>query len=422
MVATRSVSFASLCLLIGLTADARAHDSSVTDSVRAETRTEASVNPQPTMQIYGFVEADAIVDLEQNNGDWYDTNRPSKLPAFAHEFGQDGHFYLSPRQSRFGLVGTLPTSAGDVQATFEFDMIGTGANAGLTTIRLRHAWGQWKQIGAGQTYSQFMDADVYPARPEPWGPNGMLTSRNPQVFWEPYRDGGSNARIAIENPGVSADGGLFADRIDVPHVTPRFPMPDITAHYRHAESWGYVQAGGAILYIAYDDRVAHDPFNSSGHVWGWGASLSSNVHAGPDDLLRLQVVYGHGIENYFNDAPVDVGVKLNPGNAATPIVGEALPVVGVVAYLEHNWADAWSTSAGYSRVDVKNSDGELPSAFRTGEYATANLMWKPEPTRNLVIGEEVQWAHRRNFSDGWTANDYRLVFFLKCNFSHKLGG
>src|SRR5262249_26874180 len=76
----------------------------------------------PTLEIYGFGQADAIVDIEQNNPDWYDVNRPSRLPSSTKEFGQDGHFYLSGRQSRFGARGTLPTSAGDVTATFEFDM------------------------------------------------------------------------------------------------------------------------------------------------------------------------------------------------------------------------------------------------------------------------------------------------------------
>ena len=56
----------------------------------------------------------------------------------------------------------MPTADGPVKAQFEFDMFGVGADAGQTTIRLRHAWGQWKQFGAGQTNSQFMDVDVFP--------------------------------------------------------------------------------------------------------------------------------------------------------------------------------------------------------------------------------------------------------------------
>jgi hypothetical protein len=248
----------------------------------------------------------------------------------------------------------------------------------------------------------------------------MLTSRNPQVFWEPYREGDSNVRIAVENPGVSLDGGSFADRIELQHVKARFPMPDITGHYRRAGEWGHVQIGGVLSYIAYDDLFPNDPINLSGHVWGWGASLSSNLHAGPDDLLRLQIVYGRSIENYMNDAPVDVGVELNPGNAGRPIAGEALPVLSIVAYLDHDWTNIWLTSIGYSLVDVHNSNGQLPNAFRIGHYATANLLCRP--VQNLMIGGEFQWAQRRNFSDGWIANDYRFDFSVRYSFSYKLGG
>ena len=107
-------------------------------------------------------------------------------------------------------------------------MFGVGVDAGQTTIRLRHAWGQWKQIGAGQTNSQFMDVDVFPNVLDYWGPNGMLFFRNVQVFWEPYRDGDSNARVAIENPGASGDAGVLADRVELQNVKARFPSPDIT--------------------------------------------------------------------------------------------------------------------------------------------------------------------------------------------------
>jgi hypothetical protein len=408
---------AAACLLMRIAVPIYAQDASAIDPAAPATTTEA---PRPIFEIYGFVEADAIADFDQNNPDWFDSNRPTKLPAFSHEFGQDGHFYLSPRQSRFGVASTFPTPSGDVTATFEFDMVGTGSDAGITTIRLRHAWGQWKQIGGGQTYSEFMDADVYPNRLDVWGPNGMPTSRNPQIFWEPYRNGDSNLRIAIENPGATADGGIFANWLELQHVKPRSPMPDFTGHYRRAAAWGYIQVGSVVEYIAYDDLLAHDPFNVSGHAWGWGGSLSSNVHVGANDLLRLQAVYGHAIENYLNDAPIDVGVKLNPSNSPAPIVGEALPVFSMVAYLEHNWTKGWSTSAGYSRVDVRNSSGQAPSAFRLGQYATANLLCTP--AENFTIGGELQWAQRRNFSDGWTANDYRLEFSLKYTFSYKLRG
>ncbi len=390
-------------------------------AARAQDPAQAKPDAKPTAEIYGFGQADAIVDFKQNNPDWYDVNRPSRLPNVANQFGEDGHFYLSARQSRLGAKATLPTSDGDVKAQFEFDMFGTGADAGQTTIRLRHAWGQWKQVGAGQTNSQFMDVDVFPNVLDYWGPNGMLFFRNVQVFWEPYaRKDGSNARIAVEAPGASGDAGVLADRIELKNIKPRYPSPDFTGHIRKAFGKGYVQVGGALRYIGYDDVLTNDQFDLSGHVWGGGVSISSNINATAHDVLRLQVVFGNGIENYFNDAPIDVGVTTNSGNTVTPIKGEALGIVGVVAYVDHTWNKKWSSSGGYSSVNVSNSVGQATNAFRVGQYASGNLLCTPAP--NVMMGGEFQWARRENFSDGFSVNDYRLQFSFKYNFSVKVGG
>ena len=373
-----------------------------------------------TLEIYGFGQADAIADFKQNNPDWYDVNRPSRLPNVAKQFGEDGHFYLSARQSRLGVKAEIPTANGPVKGQFEFDMFGVGADAGQTTIRLRHAWGQWKQFGAGQTNSQFMDVDVFPNVLDYWGPNGMLFLRNAQVFWEPYRDGDSNARVAVENPGASGDAGLLADRVELQNVKGRFPSPDFTGHYRLAQKWGYAQVGGALRYIAYDDTLPNDQLDLSGHVWGWGLSFSSNVKAGPKDVLRLQLVEGAGVENYFNDAPIDVSIKENAGNTVTPVVGQALHDLGLVLYLDHTWNERLSSAIGYSRVDITNSDGQAANAYKDGQYVSGNLL--VTPVKNVMMGGEFQWAHRENNSDGFSVNDYRVQFSFKYNFSYKIGG
>jgi len=378
-----------------------------------------SSDPKPKLDIYGFAQADAIVDFNQNNPDWYDVNRPSRLPNVANQFGEDGRFYFGVRQSRFGVKGELPTANGTVKAQFEFDMFGVGGDAGQTTIRLRHAWGQWKQFGAGQTNSQFMDADVFPNVLDYWGPNGMLFFRNVQLFWEPFNNGLSNARIAIEAPGASGDAGVLADRVELQNVQPRFPAPDITGHYRFGKKRGYIQIGGALRYIGYDDLL-DDAFDLSGHVWGWGVAVSSNVSLGARDVLRLMVVQGEGVENYFNDAPVDVGIKRNPGNTRTPVVGQPLGDLGVVAYLDHNWSDKFSSAVGYSRVDIENSDGQAANAYKNGQYFSANLL--ASPVKNVMMGGELQYAHRENHADGFKVDDVRLQFSFKYSFSATLGG
>ena len=381
----------------------------------------AHAQPAPaSLEVYGFGMVDVIADFNQNNPDWYDVNRPSRLPNVDKQFGEDGHFYLSPRQSRFGVRATLPTDNGDVTGQFEFDMFGTGKDAGLTTIRLRHAWGQWKHIGGGQTNSQFMDIDVFPNTLEYWGPNGMLFLRNAQVFFEVYKNGDSNARVAIEAPGASGDLGQFADRVELQNVRGRFPRPDFTGHYRHALPRGYVQVGGALRYFAYDDLLPNDQFDLSGSNWGWGIALSAGLKPTPNDTLHFQIVEGAGIENYFNDAPIDIGVKTNPGNTVTPVTGEPLGDFGLVIYLDHTWNEMMTSSIGYSRVDISNSNGQAANAYKSGQYLSGNLLFTP--AKNVLMGGELLWGHRDNFADGFSVDDFRLQFSLKYSFGLKVGG
>src|SRR5688572_26559417 len=57
------------------------------------------------LEIYGFGQADAIYEFKQSNPDWFDVNRPSRLPSFDNQYGRDGRSWLSARQSRLGAKG-----------------------------------------------------------------------------------------------------------------------------------------------------------------------------------------------------------------------------------------------------------------------------------------------------------------------------
>ena len=382
-------------------------------------RAQATKDTTPQFNIYGFGQGDFIIDFKRNNPDWYDVNRPSKLPSFPDEFGANGHSYVSPWQSRFGVNATFPTRRGEVYANFDFDMFGVGRDAGQTTIRLRHAYGKWHQFGGGQLESPFMDLDVFPNILDYWGPNGMLFFRNAQLFWEPIQHSKDSLRIAIENPGASADAGNFAGRVELGNVFPRFPVPDLSAGYKHLTSWGYLRAGGMLRYIAWD-QVPTDTFDLSGNVTGWGLNVSSNIKFLGKDVIRLQFTYGDGIENYFNDAPIDVGAENNFPNRRTPLTGKALPIFGASTYLDHYWNPRVTTAIGWSMVNITNSDEQAPNAFHNGQYASVNLLWTP--VTNVMMGGEFQYGRRLNNSDGFSFDDYRLQFSFKYSFSQHFGG
>jgi hypothetical protein len=371
-----------------------------------------------TFEVYGFAMLDMGFQFKQNDPDWFDVIRPTKLPAFKDQFAPDGKVYFGVRQSRLGVKSTTATPFGELKTQFEFELFGTGVDASQTTFRLRHAYGELGHFGAGQTWSPFMDIDVFPNSIEYWGPNGMVFFRNVQFRWMPLK--GRNAvTIAIERPGASGDQGVFADRIELQGIRGRFDLPDLSGHVRFNRDWGHVQMSGMIRRIRWTDTT-NDQVDLSGRDVGWGATVSSSLKFGKKDTGRFQVVYGEGIENYMNDAPVDIGIKFNnSGDPTRPIKGVALPVLGVVAFLDHNWSKRFSSAIGYSMVNIENSEGQTDDAYHRGHYGLTNLLFTP--IDNVMVGGEFQWGRRQNFRDGFTSDDFRIQFSFRYNFSKLFG-
>ena len=364
------------------------------------------------VDLYGFAMLDMGYQSGQNDPDWYDVLRPTKLPSVEDEFGADGHFFAGVRQSRFGVKSWTPTSLGELKTIFEFELFGTGVDAGQTTFRLRHAWGELGEFGAGQTWSPFMDPDVFPNSVEYWGPNGMVFFRNIQVRWTPVQ-GKNTFMMALERPGASGDAGVYSDRVELQDVQARFPAPDVSAQFRMNRDWGHFQAAGIFRWIEWED-LGNQPGDLAGDAVGWGINLSTNIKVA-DDTVRAQVVYGEGIENYMNDAPVDIGITNDPSD-----IGEPLPVLGVVLFFDYTWSEKATSTIGYSMVDIDNSVGQAPSAFRRGQYALANILFYP--VKNVMLGPEIQWGKRENNSDGFSSDDLRIQFSAKYSFGHTMGG
>ncbi len=383
------------------------------DSIQAQEEEEK----KKVMEIYGFIMVDAGYNFNQIHPDWFDVVRPTKLPSFKNEFGTDGNFYFSVRQTRLGFKNYFQTGAGELKTHFEFEMFGTGVDAGQTTIRLRHAYAELGKFGVGQYWSPFMDIDVFPNTVEYWGPTGMAFFRNIQVRYMPIQ-GDTRLTIALERPGASADQGRYDDRIELNNVKSRFPVPDLSAEYRRAGKFGYVELAGILRYMKWEDQNTTDPFDLSGDALGWGLNLSTNLKIGQKTVFRGAALYGQGVQNYMNDAPVDVAIKTNPGNTVRPIEGVALPLFGLTAFIDHNWNDKVSTAIGYSMIDIDNSDGQEDNAFKKGQYAIANLMFYP--VKNAMMGVELQWGDRQNYKDGWKTDIMKVQFSFKYNFSQTL--
>jgi hypothetical protein len=373
-------------------------------------------------EIYGFAQADFIQDIDGRlDPDWDDAFRPSKI-GINEQFGSDGQSSISVKQSRFGVKGSMPTGEGSTPLTFkfEFDLFGTGADAGQTTFRLRHAYGEWGPILAGQTNSLFMDGDVVPNTIDYWGPAGMVFYRNVQLRYTPFRSASSHFSIAIERPGNDIDSGnlRLIEGFENLQVQNDETLPDLTVQYRHGGDWGHLQLAAILRKVGFEVRESSADRWSSGSETGWGINVGSSINTIGSDKILLQVVYGEGIASYMNDGGMDLAPTATfGGDTVTNVEAEAIPLTGVVAYYDHYWSPKWSSSIGYSYTEVDNTNFQSSDTFNKGEYASVNLLHYPG--ENLMLGGEFLYGRRTN-NDGADGDDMRFQFTVKYNFGIKL--
>jgi hypothetical protein len=375
-----------------------------------------------SFEIYGFAQADFIQDIDGRlDPDWDDAFRPSKI-GLNEQYGSDGQSSISVKQSKFGVMGTMPTGEGHspLSFKFEFDLFGTGADAGQTTFRLRHAYGEWGSLLAGQTNSLFMDGDVFPNTIDYWGPAGMVFYRNVQIRWTPYKTENNHFAIAIERPGNDIDAGnlRLIEGFEDLQLQNDETLPDLTAQFRHDRDWGHVQVAGILRKVGFEVRQSSADAWRTGSEAGWGINLGSTINTFGRDKILLQVVYGEGIASYMNDGGMDLAPTAQfDEDAVTDVEAEAVPLTGVVAYYDHYWSDRWSSSIGYSYTEVDNTNFQDPTTFHKGEYASTNLLYYP--AENLMIGGEMLYGSRTN-NDGEDGDAFRFQFSVKYNFGVKL--
>lgn len=365
---------------------------------------QAQDKDKPRLEIYGFVQADLIQDFNRVDPAWNATLRPSKIPVNCPGdagCGADGETIFSVRQTRLGFNGFVPTSGGELRTKFEFDLYGVGVDAGQTTIRLRHAYGELGQFLVGQTNSLFMDGDVFPNTIDYWGPTGMVFYRNIQARWTPYRKDGTRIALALEAPGTAVDNSS----VGLGNVSAHNALPDFTAQWRRDAAWGHAQVAGILRTLGYETSgaVNGDP---SGKKTGYGINLSGSYKVLGKDMIHAQFAYGKGIAFYSNDCCVDLASDA----AGNP---EAVSLFNWLVYYDHSWNDKFTSSIGYSQNVQDNTAGQAGTAQHTGTYASVNLLYYP--VKNVMTGVELLRGEREN-KNGNAASDTRVQFSAKYNF------
>jgi hypothetical protein len=82
--------------------------------------------------------------------------------------------------------------------------------------------------------------------------------------------------------------------------------------------------------------------------------------------------------------------------------------------MDHYWNDKLSTTFGYSRTQVDNTTLQTPDAFKSGDYASVNVVLYP--AKNVFFGAEGLWG-RRTDNNGATGEDTRIQVSAHYSFS-----
>jgi len=307
---------------------------------------------------------------------------------------------ISGKGTRLEFELRRPVAFNDTLRIFnQWDFFGN-TSANTMDLRLRHFYGQAWNILIGQTYSAFMDIDVWPDVVDYKGPNGILDRRQPQIRYTlPIHDEATKLLLvaSIEQPSGQIDTS-----------TPPFPtgsttvnhVPDGVMHLRWEGALGHFQGGAVFRDLAYESDQG-----PSSSVLGWGLNASGSLNVLANDKLSWQVTYGEGIAHYVNDlTSLSLDAALDDGKL------KAIPVLATMAAYTHQWGEHWrsTVSGGYVHVDAPASLG--PLAIDHTIYTSANIMWRP--TKSLCLGLEYLYGLKET-SNGSEQHGHRVNLVLR---------
>ena len=307
-----------------------------------------------------------------------DRFQTSAIPASGTADSQrGGRVSVIASPSRFNFDLRTPTGVGHMRSFIEGDFAGAG-----DTLRLRHAYGQWRRVIFGQTWSTFSDPEAEPDGIDFEGLNAIVLFRQPQVRWSFPLSSRVRMAVALENPHPDLTGATGVNQV-----------PDFVARVRwEPRGGGHVQIAGLVR------QLRGEPTNQANQIFtasGYGISVSGRLPLklwNARDQFLFQHNSGRGIGRYIADLR-SLGSQDGVFDSAS---GQLRPLDVFSGYLgyEHWWADRFRSAISFGIVKVNNLDIQAGDALNLTRRSTINFIWSPIPRLDLVA--ELLWGQRHN--------------------------
>ncbi|XUO89288.1 DcaP family trimeric outer membrane transporter [Halomonas sp. KM072] len=313
-------------------------------------------------------------------------------------------FQVTATQSRIGFRTSTPVEGGTLDTVIEGDF--WSYNDDNTRFRLRHAYGSWNGILAGQTwsnYNTFVAATPTLDFLGTAGSNGY-GSRLAQLR---YTMGGFS--IAAEDPKAqlaeNIDGSVPEEDLLPDNDDAVSSMPALSLRYEDSMGDFSYSIAGIARQLKYDTGSEKDT------EMGYGAFAAGAYHAGPV-TLRAIVNASEGANSYlylsgdyFNgaDAYVDTNGKL-----------QTLSGDGGALGLSYQISPQYSLNASHGYTDVELGDPTVGgNAGRKNKNTFLNLMWTPN--ERLMYGIEYGYFETE-LADGREEDASRVMVAAQYSF------
>lgn len=346
------------------------------------------------LAIGGFVKTDVVYNFDPLQ--IADRFIVGSIPVGVSETtGDEAQSSITADQSRLNFDLREQSEFGAMRAFIEGDFAGNGE-----TFRLRHAFGQWRRMLAGKTWSTFVDPEASPEEIDFEGLNARINVRQSQIRLMPRIGEKYEMQFALEDPNPEIQNGTGITR-----------NPDVVLAGRFSP---YERLHMKLSLIAREIRGQALTGDVEKKFAG-GMSLSGRfITPALDarDNVLFQFNAGDGIGRYVNDLS-SIG---NYDGIFDPDTGELElfdVLAGYVSY-QHWWnSPQLRSNFTFGYVDLDSPDFLAGDAYENTLRFSSNLIWSPIP--RIDIGGEYLWGQRQN-TDGESGEATQLQFAVRYRF------
>lgn len=336
--------------------------------------------------IYGYARLNATYDINE------DIAGPALEGTFTDVSGSEneGHFAMTANQSRLGVNIGLPK---DVNVKVEGDFY-------KGNFRLRHAYGEYNGLLAGQTWSNYNS----------FTGNTPTLDFNGSAGWAGYQLRTSQVRyttgglsVSAEQPVGWGDATLAGAIEGVANDDEKDTMPALTARYETSMDALSLSAAGLVKQVAYDDGANDDS------AIGYGIFGAAKFAVSDAVSIQGSLNYTDGANSYLYlsygaDAYLD-GSDLETISGMAGSIGTSVSLGG---------GRSVNLMYGMTKLDLDDAVAAGESgANETNQNIILNYKWTP--VQNVMMGVELShWATEANSGDSEEAN--RIMYSAQYNF------